>query len=434
MRVLFKDLKKSIRERGHWYFILFFLLVLSTFFFSIVLSVLNQQKEVKRNYDKTYVELQYYSLLDSLVGKKEQEVYQNPLSVMQLKRLNEELRDEDCFTYLEIYNNAVYIKEYSGELENLQGYETNDYENNHNIEIFGEGTGLYSAVKGMWLGANVAEHFGLRLSEGTFPEKQEYLWNEKGTVKVVLGAGYRGTYQLGEKFWLDFYVGNKEAEVVGFLEKGEVLSHRGVIINLDHYLLLPQYDMEQLSTEVDSKEYHTFWFLYLMKNNGMIASYSSAERVQSKIDSLCEKVGLPSLYLVSEADDRQTITLGENMEELIKILFAVSMGGLVLSILLLCIHSTLRIKTNTRYYAILCSCGYSVRKILGMVLAELVVLLLLSVVVGYLFAVLVAALFSVEPPKLYLAILFVLVYGIAPFLVSFYRLYHMEPTKGLREE
>ncbi|MGN1084470.1 MAG: hypothetical protein ACI4QX_05670, partial [Lachnospiraceae bacterium] len=231
----FMELQRSLKKKGHWYFILIFLLGISTFLFSLATVVIRQQNEVKRKYEETYTEWQYYSLFDSFVGKTEQEIYQDPRSVMKLKKLNELLRAEESFTYLEVYDNAVYIRDYSGPLENLNGYETNSYERSQNAEIHGKGTGYYSSVKGLWYGENVAEHFGWRLSEGAFPKGRDFVWNEADTVKVVLGAGYRDTYRVGEKFRLDFFLADKDAEVVGFLEEGETLFYKNRLVNLDYY-------------------------------------------------------------------------------------------------------------------------------------------------------------------------------------------------------
>ena len=435
MRYFFYDLRKSIEVRGHWYFILVFLLVLSSFLFSIAAIVTGQQVEVKHKYEKTYTEWQYYCLYNSLTGEAEREFYQDPPSVLGLKRLNELLQQEESFTYLEIYDNSVYIKDYTGPLKNLNGYESNSYENHHNVEIHGKGTGVYSGVKGLWLGKNVAEHFELPLSEGEFPKEQDFIWSETDTIKVVLGSGYRDVYQLGDRFGFDCFIANREAEVVGFLEEGATLSYKyNGLINLDHYLLLPQYDMKQLSKEVDSEAYHSFWFIYLMKNDGMIASYTSAEYVQEVVYSLCEKAGLSPIYYVSGAKNQQLVTFGKNIEELTKTLLVLAIGSMVLSILLLCVHFVLRIKDNTQYYAILCCCGSSLRRIIGLVAGELFGLLLLSVTMGYLLAVFLASLMMDPLPEPYLPFLFTVGYGVLPFLVSVCRLRRLEIAKALRGE
>lgn len=435
MRDFFYDLQRSIRVRGHWYFILIFLLFLSSFLFSIAAMAAGRQNEVKRRYEKIYTEWQYYPLYDSLVEEAYREFYQNPASVMKLKRLNELLHEEESFTYLELYDNPVYIKDYTGPLKNLDGYEWNNYERHQNVEIHGPGTGLYCGVKGMWIGKNVAEHFELPLSEGEFPGEQDFIWSETDTIKVVLGAGYRGVYQLGERFRFDCFIANRDAEVVGFLEEGATLSYKNKrLVNLDHYLLLPQYEMKQLSQEVDSEAYHSFWFIYLMKNEGLVASYTSAEYVQEVIYSFCEKIGLSPIHYIDGAKNRQMVTFGKNIEELTKTLFLLSAGTMLLSVLLLCVHFTLRIKDNTQYYAILCSCGASFGKIAGLVAGELFGILLLSVTGGYLLAVLFASLLMEQMPGIYLPVLFLVSYGILPFLVSLYRLRHLEIAKGLREE
>lgn len=435
MRDFFYDLRKSIKVRGHWYFILIFLLIFSSFLFSTAVMVMGRQAEIKRRYEKTYMELQYYSLYDSLTGEEAENFYQNPPSVLGLKKLNGLLQQEESFTYLEIYDNMVYIKDYTGPLKNLGGYEENNYANHNNVEIHGKGTGFYSGVKGMWLGKNVAEHFELPLSEGKFPEERDFIWSETDTIKVVLGSGYRDVYQLGDRFGFDCFIANREAEVVGFLEEGAALpyNYRG-LINLDNYLLLPQYDMEQLSKEVDSEAYHSFWFIYLMKNNGMIASYTSAEYVQETVYSLCEKAGLSPIYYVSGANNQQLGTFGKNMGELTKTLLVLAISGMILSVALLCVHFVLRIKDNTQYYAILCCCGSSFGKIIGLAAGELFGLLLLSVTAGYLLAVFLASLIMEPLPGAYLPFLFTAAYGMLPFLVSLHRLRRLEIAKALRGE
>lgn len=435
MRDFFYDLQRSIRVRGHWYFILIFLLLLSSFLFSIAAMAAGQQNEVKRKYKKTYMEQQYYNICDVLTGEAEREFYQNPVSVRKLKKLNELLHEEESFTYLELYDNPVYIKDYTGPVKSLNGYEWNNYESYQNREIHGPGTGLYSAVKGLWIGKNIGEHFELSLSEGTFPGEQDFVWSESDTIKVVLGAGYRDTYQVGDRFRLDCFIANRDAEVVGFLEEGAVLPYKYKnLVNLDYYLLLPQYGMKQLSEEVDSEAYHSFWFTYLMKNSGMVASYTSAEYVQEVIYSFCETLGLEPVVYVDGAKNQQMVTFGKNIEELTKTLFLLSAGTMLLSVLLLCVHFTLRIKDNTKYYAILCSCGASFRKITGLIAGELFGILLLSVTAGYLLAVFFASLLMERMPGIYLPFLFLVCYGLLPFLVSLYRLRHLEIAKGLREE
>ncbi len=433
MKEFFLNLQKSIREKGYWYFILFFLLILSMFLFSVAIAIIQKHRKIEREYEKTYTEWQYYSLYDSMLGEIEQEIYQNPVAVMQLKRMNELLHEEENFTYLEVYDNAVYIRDYKGTLENLNGYETNHYEHSDKVEIHGQGMGFYSAVKGMWVGRNVFEHFQLCLSEGTVPEEQDFIWRETDTVKVVLGAAYRDTYQLGERFQLDFYIADKEAEVVGFLAEGAVLAYKNKLVNLDQYLLLPQYDLPYPSQEVESEEYHSFWFAYLMKNNGMVAAHCSAEGVQEIVSSLCEKVGLPLIYYIDQADYRQMTTFGTNMKELTETLFLLALGSMGLSVVLLCVHFVLRIKDNMRYYAILCSCGYSMKKIIGMIVAELAGLLLVSAVVGYFFAMLLTSLLTVGLPPAYLLVFFVVGYGIVPFFITLHCLWKVDLATSLRK-
>lgn len=432
MKVFIADLQRSIQKKGHWYFIIILLLLISSFLFTVAITTLKQQENQKRKYQQIYSDLQYYTLFDSMVNELEDEIYENPTAVKQMKLFNELLKEETRFTYLELYNNAVYIKDYDGPLENLNRYETGNYEQHHKVEIHGSGNGQYSAVKGMWIGDNVAEHFALTLSEGIFQCEQDFLWNKAHTVKVVLGNGYRSTFQLGDTFYLDFFIGNKQAEVIGFLEEGETILYKNKLINLDHYLLLPQYEMSVPSTEVNSEEYHSFWFTYLTKNNGMVAAHISAEHVQNIINSLCENVGLPLIYYIDEAENRQLMTFGNNMSELIKTALILSIGSILLSIVLLCIHFSLRIKDNTKYYAVLCSCGYSRKKIFTMIAAELILLILVSVTIGYAIAVFLAALLMIEVSGI--PFLLLPIYGVIPFLYAWYRLHHFEIMKGLQEE
>lgn len=432
MKAFIADLRKSIQKKGHWYFIIIILLLISSLLFTMVMTILKQQEVQKRKYEQIYTEWQYYTLFDSMVDELEDEFYDNPTSVRQLKLFNERLKEEELFTYIEIYNNAVYIKEYDGPVENLVLYETGDYEKKHNVEIFGAGNGYYSAVKGIWMGNNVAEHFGLTLSEGTFPEKEDFLWDNVHTVKVVLGCGYRSVFQIGDTFCLDFFIGNKQAEVIGFLEEGETILCKNKMVNLDHYLLLPQYEMEFPSAEAGNKEYHSFWFTYLMKNSGTVAARISAEHVQERINELCEEVGLPLIYYVDEAENRQLMTFGENMSELIKTALILTIGSIVLSVVLLCVHFSLRIKDNTQYYAVLCSCGYSGKKIFQMVMAELVLIIFVPVTLGYIVSAFMAVLFMLEVPGI--PFLLFPIYGVLPLLYAWYRLRHFEIMKGLQEE
>lgn len=432
MKVFIADLQRSIQKKGYWYFIIIILLLISSFLFAVAMATIKQQEYQKREYEQIYTDCQYYSLFDSLVNELEDEIYKNPITIKQLKLFNELLKKEESFTYLELYNNAVYIKEYEGPLENLNQYETGNYEQNHKVEIHGVGNGCYSAVKGMWIGNNVAEHFALTLSDGTFPEEQDFLWDDTHTVKVVLGNGYRSDFQIGDTFCIDFFVGNRQAEVIGFLEEGETILYKNRLVNLDNYLLLPQYEMDLPSTGVDSKEYHAFWFTYLMKNSGMISTHISAEQVQEIICSLCENVGLPLIYYIDEAENRQLLTFGNNINELLEISLVLSIGSILLSIVLLCVHFSLRIKDNTKYYAILCCCGYSRKKIFAMVTAELVLLIFVSVTIGYMMAIFLAALLMIE--RAGSPFLLFLIYGVIPLLHAWYRLNHFEIMKGLQEE
>ncbi|MGN1084262.1 MAG: FtsX-like permease family protein, partial [Lachnospiraceae bacterium] len=144
--------------------------------------------------------------------------------------------------------------------------------------------------------------------------------------------------------------------------------------------------------------------------------------------------GLPALYYIDQADNRQTTALGSNMGELIRTLSVLAAGSMALSVLLLCIHFSIRIKDNTHYYAILCCCGRSMKKIAGMAVGELLGLLLLSAAGGYLLAVFLAALLMLEAPEIYLPFLFLLGYGILPLLTALFRLRHLEIARGLREE
>lgn len=431
MKAFIADLQRSIQRKGHWYFIIFFLLLISSLLFTVAITILKQQEKQRRNYEQVYTDWRYYSVFDSMVSETEDNIYNTPTMVKQLKLFNNLLKEEKSFTYLELHNNPVYIKEYNGPLENLDQYETGKHQSNHKVEIHGAGNGYYSAVKGLWIGSNIADHFNLTLSEGSFPNEQDFIWNDADTTKVVLGSSYRNTFQIGDTFCLDFFIGNKSAEVIGFLKEGESILYKNRLINLDHYLLLPQYDMNIPSSKVGSEEYHDFWFTYLMKNNGMVATKASAEYVQDIISALCIEVGLPLIYYVDEAQNRQLITFGINMQELSKITLTLSLGSMLLSIILLCIHFSLRIKDNTQYYAILCSCGYSRKKLLTIITAELILLIIAPVALGYLVAMLLGVFLMVKVSGL--TFLLIPIYGILPFLYTRNRLRHFNLMASLQE-
>ena len=109
-----------------------------------------------------------------------------------------------------------------------------------------------------------------------------------------------------------------------------------------------------------------------------IEEYYEIEKgeIAEKIEKLKEQ--LENINCNIEILQGNEIYITNNINELLEISLVLSIGSILLSIVLLCVHFSLRIKDNTKYYAILCCCGYSRKKIFAMVTAELVLLIFVS--------------------------------------------------------
>lgn len=369
---VFEEFYSYIRQKPA---LLFWTILTGVLGMALSLCAGNLSKEAERQnkeYDRIYEEGQYTILGDHFYGEVEQELKAKPEYWNILKELNEMLHQSEEFEYLEIREQFSEVFDYQGGVENLK-----DYEYGYTTMVEHRGTEAFSNIKAIWLGEEVFEHFGLKVSEGRLFETSEYDYyfgKEKEILPpVLMGSGFRDAYQVGDIIYVNNFVMRGEVRVVGFLKEGSYTMNLATLQCLDRYLVFP---MLRINDEPENgEERGLFRSLYYEKNNGLLYSCISREDMQSMVEAKCSQLGISGAYFVCGAENQPVANLGESLEDITKMIRYFAVGVLLFAVLILGLYLQRKIQQSGKYYAILFLNGFTRGNMITLILLEVFVIL-----------------------------------------------------------
>lgn len=340
-----------------------------------------------QEYDRIFEDGEYSILADCFFEDVEKELKAKPQYWDILREFNEWLHESEEFEYLEIREQHSVVVDYHGREENHYMYEAGD---EPRVEHWGDIN--FCNIKAIWLGEEVFPHFNLKVSEGRLFETGEfdYYFDRASDepLPVLMGANFRGDYQVGDIIQVSNFTMQGKARVIGFLEEGSIVMKMASVQCIDRYLVFP---MIHVFGQPELPEDRGFFrSLYYEKNNGILYSGISLEDLQEMILEKCERLGIAGGYIVCGADNQPAADLGMGFDDAVKIIRHFAAGISVFSIAALLIYLMVKIKKSGRYYAILLINGFSQRDIAAMAAGEAVVILGLSGLLGTLSGTLIS--------------------------------------------
>lgn len=434
MQYRLNELKHSICQKFNLTFIIIFLGVISVSLCVLSIAIYYKINSQNEKYENKYEKVQYYKTADNFTGEAEQKFSSDPERFIKLKKYNEKMNGCGQFTYLETYTQLIYFKDYGGSDVNLSGYEEGDYERSKN-RIIPSADGseeIYSSVNCFWIGSNIIDYFDIRLSEGAAFEEEDYIWREEKPVKILLGAEYKDNYNVGDTVQLNIIIAQTEAVVVGFLDEGTNVEFRNQLLNLDRYVILPQFQIPEMPQTSEQK--FAFWVLYLMKNCGTVATNLEPNDVQDIVINYCEELNIFPAYYVGAATNQQSITFGMNMNTILDIIRGVAIGILLFSSIIFTIYMYMRVRNNGRYYAILLMNGFSYRDILWIVMGEILFILFMTAIGGSVLGIALSYLFGESHITVWHVLLPTMLSGVLPSIIAMKKLMSVDLCVFLRRK
>lgn len=137
---------------------------------------------------------------------------------------------------------------------------------------------------------------------------------------------------------------------------------------------------------------------------------------------------------VSGATNQQSNTFGMNMNTILEITFAVSIGVLLFTSIILTIYLYIKIQKNSRYYAILLMNGFSTKDLIWMVIGEILFIIGVSTVGGSIIGMILCQLFLGRVVSIGYILIPALFSGVLPFIIAVKKLLSTELCVYLREE
>ncbi len=224
----------------------------------------------------------------------------------------------------------------------------------HNMFV-SENNQPFNLVNILFIGKDFTDYFNVKLSEGSYFNKEDYLYNGD-FIPVLMGESYRKYYNLGEEFtaiagWA------KEAtfKVTGFIAQNQYYSTAGLsgignqVFSFDNIILVPY---AELSLD-DILEHHPNClqlFTTRMEYSYYVIEQNKYDTVISQLQDILKKNGLDEYYSFFKM--RLMKELASNFKDQLAISIAVCIATLLFSLFSFIFTMLYKIDDNMKNYAI----------------------------------------------------------------------------------
>lgn len=310
-----------------FYILLTLLLILINSLFILTRSLLLEQDKMKTIYEDK-------AMLRIIDAYHEPKDFTNFLlksdSLSRLKNFYRDLDKSDKLNYLSHFAQPVYIN--NTKLPEALGY---GHENGYNTSvIIGDSGKEYMFVKAMQMNYDSYSYFNLDVESGRNFDMIDF--EDDNTMNVILGAAYKGYYQLGDIISLCYYSEKSiSVRVIGFLESSSKIYYQEKADHLlDNYIIMPYInytnpeDMEE--EKVQKRIYFAMINGYLITDNAEI----KIQKVMNSVSLIAKEYNIKYTFLGLNRHllSYQHVTnfLQENIELVYVLFFATSLIGIIL--------------------------------------------------------------------------------------------------------
>lgn len=242
----------------------------------------------------------------------------------------------------------------------------------------------YLALKAFYVDPLFSQESGVALASGRFFDEAEYKVGstEDIVLPVILGAGYRDLYELGDRI-PNAHLGTLDKvtlEVVGFLEKGSYLYDNNVTkAYLDRFMVVPcvetAYDGLKADGTYDEFTCAAYDSLKIMSLR-MICEDSDAAEVRASIEALLRECGFSEMRVSAESENAESFLRSVQESSLVSILVT----GFVVSLIfvMILISTFYRILKDRKKLCILILNGVTLPRLVFQLLLETILVFLSS--------------------------------------------------------
>lgn len=185
-----------------------------------------------------------------------------------------------------------------------------------------------------------------------------------------------GRYEVGDELFISFVFAERPAQVVGILEEGTNVYHRGRFRNLDTYLIMPML----INDTFEGKEIYNFNvnYLYTLRNRGTAATKLSMQDVEEILRDYSEMADFEyqGAYYVLDTTTAEKDNFDLGIEMVSFLVSVIAVAAIVVTCLFTGICTAHRTKKNQRYFAILALNGCGKREICAMLLLDAAIIFL----------------------------------------------------------
>lgn len=217
--------------------------------------------------------------------------YEQPGCIQKLHTFHKLLQEN--FEYMEFYEQPVQAMEY---LDNPMDFvQSNDAEMANQSATDENGKEIYvTTLKTIEIGQTLNQQLEGVISDGRCFNSQDFIYQNNHSLPVILGSGYQELYRIGDILDLYYISDTFHFEVVGFFPPEYSLQLNNVSYNLNHFICLPFFDIEDIESCDLDKEFLLSY--YIEKNSYYIAFPTDSEEEKIKqmnmIPLLAEESGV----------------------------------------------------------------------------------------------------------------------------------------------
>lgn len=203
-----------------------------------------------------------YDINDNLTYK---EFFNLDGSLTKLKKMNKDLNSN--FDFVELSFQSLEHLGYYDRDKKFSRSSSNFDATNQRVQIDGKET-YVTPLKTVQLGKTIFSDMKDKISDGIGFTDEDFKFTYGASIPVILGAEYKAIYKLNDTFSLEYLQNIFDFKVIGFFNKDTNIVINQNKTNLDNYICMPYFDIEE---EPTNDKYHLFQQrYYFQKNDGFI--------------------------------------------------------------------------------------------------------------------------------------------------------------------
>lgn len=377
MKLIYREVKESLLQNKFFTFLLIiqivaFLLLLSTLFLNFI--------KVDAKMSSFYAQFKgknVYQLSDTLIDQKEQIYFQGDSHLHKIKAFYNGLNQNRQFLYLNSTRQPIEIIGFRGTKKFMYGYEESPMEN-------------LSGVKAMQVNKNTMELTGVEVEEGGLLKTSDFVYKEESIVPVLLGSQYKGIYNIGDTFEINYILKKINVRVIGILKPNSIIPVQNQTdFYVDRYIVMPELIFNSDPQNDEEMKFQKRHYLHLI--NGMIVTKKDSLQTKDFVYDISRTSDFYDIFIIG-ADNMGTEFLFGMIKQNRSLIFSITVVLFIFSVLSMSFSFIMKINRNTRKFAVHLISGASIHNITFYMLYEILFIFVCSVTIVSVFLFLIVGL------------------------------------------